>query len=218
MTENTEQIVETMVYGYARVSTKDQKLESQEESILRYCRARNWKIAKMFTDKMSGKNIERKGFQDMMQELEFNPYGVSGIVIVKLDRMGRNLKDLLEIVEKLKTQNISLVSINDSIDTTTPMGRLAFHILGALAEYERSLILERTAAGREYAMEHKTAKFGRKNVHVNMKLVKELLNRGVPLRRVARDLRISPGTLYNRLEAEKTKSIAEIESDTVNQQ
>lgn len=212
MTETTEQNGQFMVYGYIRVSTKEQSLDAQEDAIIRFCKARGWTIARIFSDKRSGKNIDRAGFQEMMRALDTNPYGVKAVVIHKLDRIGRNLRDLIDIFEQFKKMNISIISITDSIDTTTATGKLAFHVLGALAEFERSLIIERTTAGREYAVEKGTVKFGRKEKHVNMALVKELINRGVPISRIARDMHISRGTLYTRLEEEKSKPIGDIKN------
>lgn len=215
MADNTKQNDKFMVYGYIRVSTKEQSLDAQEDAIIRFCKARDWTVAKIFSDKRSGKNIERDGFQNMMKELDANPYGVKAVVIHKLDRIGRNLRDLIDIFENFKKRNISIISITDSIDTTTSTGKLVFHVLGALAEFERSLIIERTTAGREYAVEKGTVKFGRKKKHINISLVKELLGRGVPLSRVAKDLHVSRGTLYTRLEEEKTKPMKpELTKDT----
>src|SRR5690606_2333800 len=104
-------------------------------------------IVNIYSDHATGKNVERVGFQDMIEHLKTNPLGVEAVMIYKLDRMGRSLHDLIEISNWLHDNNIGLISITDSIDTTSSAGRLFFHMVGAIAEYERELILERTSAG-----------------------------------------------------------------------
>jgi DNA invertase Pin-like site-specific DNA recombinase len=200
------------VYVYIRVSTKDQSLDAQRNEILEYCKLRGWSPKKIFSDIRSGKSIsERPGFTKMLKELDTNPHGIKSIVIQKLDRIGRNLKDLLELFDLFNKLGIGIVSLHDSLDTSTPGGKMAFHVIASLTEYERDVMLERTRVGREYAMEHKTAVFGRRKIHVNMNLVRELLSRGVTKARIAKDLHISRGTLYSAIVADKKKPLPEPE-------
>lgn len=131
-----------MKVGYARVSTVDQNLSLQIDAL---------KIAgcqKIFTDKMSGAKRERPFFQEALKYLRD---GEDSLVVWRLDRLGRSLKHLMEIVKELEERKIGLQVIQQSIDTTTSGGKLFFHIFGALAEFERDLIRERTHAGLQAA-------------------------------------------------------------------
>ena len=124
--------------GYARVSTEDQSLDMQLDALeQRGC-------AKVFAEKLSGKTKERPQLEAMLDYLRD---GEDTVVIYKLDRLGRSMKDLLEITETLASRGIGLVSIKDGIDMTTATGRLYFHLMACLSEFERDLISERTKAG-----------------------------------------------------------------------
>lgn len=126
-----------MNIGYARVSTKDQNLDLQLDALQKE------NCSKIFKEKISGTKSERPALQDMLNQVR--PGDV--IIIWKLDRLGRSLKNLVEIVGQLIAQGIGLKSLHDNIDTTTPQGRLTFNIFASLAEFERDLISERTMAG-----------------------------------------------------------------------
>jgi len=126
-----------MNIGYARVSTFDQHLDLQKDALTRAG------CEKIFTDTMSGAKAERPG---LVQALTF--MRASDVLVVwKLDRLGRSLKNLIDVVTELDTLGIGFRSVTESIDTTTSGGKLIFHIFGALAEFERNLIRERTQAG-----------------------------------------------------------------------
>src|SRR5215213_5917808 len=126
-----------MNVGYARVSTFDQNLDLQKDTLTRAG------CEKIFTDTMSGAKAERPG---LVQALTF--MRASDVLVVwKLDRLGRSLKNLIDVVTELDTLEIGFRSVTESIDTTTSGGKLIFHIFGALAEFERNLIRERTQAG-----------------------------------------------------------------------
>ena len=126
-----------MLVGYARVSTADQTLDLQLDAL------RDLGCSKIFTDTASGASTERKGLEEALS------YVRSGdtLVVWRLDRFGRSLRDLIERTNQLHAHNIGFKSITESIDTTTSGGKLVFHIFGALAEFERDLIRERTQAG-----------------------------------------------------------------------
>jgi DNA invertase Pin-like site-specific DNA recombinase len=126
-----------MLIGYARVSTIEQTLDLQQDGL------RQAGCEQVFTDHISGAKSERPGLK---QALEF---GRSGDILVvwKLDRLGRSLKQLIEIVTELQKRNVGFRSLTENIDTTSPGGKLIFHIFGSLAEFERDLIRERTKAG-----------------------------------------------------------------------
>jgi DNA invertase Pin-like site-specific DNA recombinase len=126
-----------MKIGYARVSTRDQHLELQIDALEKDgCK-------RIYTEVMSGTKSERPKLQELLGNLR--PGDV--VVVWKLDRLGRSLKHLVELINQFIQQDVGLRSLNDHIDTTTPQGRLIFNIFASLAEFERDLIQERTNAG-----------------------------------------------------------------------
>jgi DNA invertase Pin-like site-specific DNA recombinase len=126
-----------MLVGYARVSTADQTLNLQTDALKKAdCR-------KIFTDTASGAKAERKGLEEALNYVREGDI----LVVWRLDRLGRSLKDLIERLTELHQRNIGFKSLTESIDTTTSGGKLIFHIFGALAEFERDIIRERTNAG-----------------------------------------------------------------------
>ncbi len=126
-----------MLIGYARVSTTDQNLDLQIKAL------EQGGCEKIFTDKISGSKSVRAGLD---QALDITRAGDS-LVVWKLDRLGRSVKHLVDLVSSLEKQEINFVSLTDSINTSTPSGRFFFHIMASLAEMERGLNLERTKAG-----------------------------------------------------------------------
>ena len=126
-----------MNIGYARVSTQDQNLALQQDALAAAG------CEKTFTDTLSGSKADRPGLTDSLSHLR------SGDVLVvwRLDRLGRSLKQLIEVAQDLEKRGIGLRSLQEQIDTTTPGGKLVFHVFGALAEFERDLVRERTNAG-----------------------------------------------------------------------
>ena len=130
-----------MYVGYARVSTQDQTLDLQKDALEKIG------CTKIFTDTASGAKEERKGLEEALAFLREG----DTLVVWRLDRLGRSLKELIEIVKDLNTRNVEFQSITENIDTTTPGGKLVFHMFGALAEFERDIIRERTKAGLQAA-------------------------------------------------------------------
>lgn len=126
-----------MKVGYARVSTIDQHLELQTDAL----KKQGCEI--IFKEKKSGKDKQRPQLNKMISQLRPNDI----VIIWRLDRLGRSLKDLLELVNSFGEKQVGLISLNENINTTTPTGKLVFHIFAALVEFERELIRERTMAG-----------------------------------------------------------------------
>lgn len=126
-----------MLIGYARVSTDDQNLDLQRDALEKAG------CEKIYADQQSGASTERLGLNGI---LEMARPGDT-LVVWRLDRLGRSLKHLIQLMEQLDRQGIGLRSLQENIDTTTSGGRLVFHLFGALAEFERNLIRERTRAG-----------------------------------------------------------------------
>src|SRR3954469_20103173 len=126
-----------MLIGYARVSTHEQNLDLQQDAL------KNAGCTKTFTDTVSGGTAERPGLAETFSHLREG----DTLVVWRLDRLGRSLTHLIETVRRLHSQGIGFKSLTEQIDTTTSGGKLIFHIFGALAEFERDIIRERTQAG-----------------------------------------------------------------------
>ena len=126
-----------MLIGYARVSTDDQNLDLQRDAL------QQAGCDKIYTDQQSGVSTDRSGLDTVLEVARSG----DTLVIWRLDRLGRSLKNLIHLVEQLERQGVGLKSLQENIDTTTSGGRLVFHLFGALAEFERNLIRERTRAG-----------------------------------------------------------------------
>lgn len=176
-----------MLIGYARVSTQDQNLDLQREALTRAgCQ-------KVFEDQISGTRADRPGLaksREMLREGDT-------LVVWKLDRLGRSVKQLVDLVGELQQQGVQFKSLTDSIDTGTPSGRFFFHVMASLAEMERDLIVERTRAGLEVARQL-GRKGGRKPKMTDSKIesARKLLASGIPARDVAKNLSVSVPTLY----------------------
>ncbi|MCL2876530.1 MAG: recombinase family protein [Betaproteobacteria bacterium] len=181
-----------MLIGYARVSTQDQNLDLQIGAL------RQAGCERIFEDKVSGSRAERPGLTKAMEMLREG----DAFVVWKLDRLGRSVKQLVDLVGTLQQQGIQFKSLTDSIDTSTPSGRFFFHVMASLAEMERELIVERTRAG--LAVAHQLGrKSGRKPKMTSSKIesARKLLAVGTPPKEVAKNLGISVPTLYRHLPA-----------------
>lgn len=130
-----------MRIGYARVSTQQQNLELQQDAL------RAAGCDRVIVDVASGKGMQRSGLDQLRDILRTGDV----LVVWRLDRLARSLKHLIELLTELEQGGIGFQSLQESIDTTTPSGKLVFHIFGALAEFERNLIRERTRAGLDAA-------------------------------------------------------------------
>ncbi|MCA0948490.1 recombinase family protein [Salipiger pacificus] len=130
-----------MIFGYARVSTDDQNLDAQTDA-LRAAGAKH-----IFADKISGATRKRPQLDYLLEQLR--PGDV--IVVTKYDRLARSLRDLLDIVELIQERDVGFRSLAEDIDTTTPAGRLIFHVFASIAQFERERISERTREGLEAA-------------------------------------------------------------------
>lgn len=181
-----------MLIGYARISTQDQNLELQLDALTKAgCQ-------KVFEDTICGTRADRPGLGKALEMLREG----DTLVVWKLDRLGRSVKQLVELVSALHKQNVQFKSLTDSIDTGTPAGRFFFHVMASLAEMERDLIVERTRAGLDVARQL-GRKGGRKPKMTDSKIesAKKLLASGVPHKDVAKNLGVSVPTLYRWIPA-----------------
>ena len=131
------------VWGYARVSTDDQDMSMQKRALEKFG------VDGIFQEKKSGKDTNRPELQKMIGKLYLQ--GGDTVVVWKLDRLGRSLTDLIEIVQHIEDSGARFVSLTDNIDTSTATGKFFFHVIAAMAEWERNMISERTKAGMEAA-------------------------------------------------------------------
>ncbi len=183
-----------MKVGYARVSTKDQNIDLQVDALQKEG------CDRIFTDiGISGAKVERKG---LVEALSYLREGDS-LIVWKLDRAFRSLRHMLELTNNLKQKNIEFKSLQDSIDTSSPGGRLVFHIMSSIAEFERDLIRERTRAGMQ-AARARGRKGGRpKKVSDKTfnKLVKLYDKEEMTVDEIVETVGVSRVTFYRRLHA-----------------
>ncbi len=181
-----------MQVGYARISTKDQDLSLQNEALNKA------NCDKIYEDQASGSKTSRKGLNLALEVLREN----DSLVVWKLDRLGRSVKDLVAMVGELEQRGIHFKSLTDNIDTSTPAGRFFFHVMASLAQMERELLIERTQAGLKAA--RKRGRIGgrkRSMTDSKIKAARRLLDDGTPPKDVAHDLGVSVPTLYRWLPA-----------------
>jgi DNA invertase Pin-like site-specific DNA recombinase len=179
-----------MKIGYARVSTEDQNPALQIAALKREgCK-------RIFTDKISGAVRKRPELDKCLKSLTHGDF----LIVWKLDRLGRSLRDLITLLDELKGQGVRFKSLTEAIDTETPTGRAMWQMIGVLAELERSLIRERTKAGRE-AAKKRGVKMGRKPKLSPQQIAhaRKLIDNGESPAHVARLLGVARSTLYASL-------------------
>ena len=177
-----------MVFGYGRVSTKDQNSARQREALQNKCNV-------YFEDKLSGRNMERPEFQKMMEQLRSG----DTVMVVSIDRLGRNLKELVELSSKLKDMGVNIVALNQGIDTSSKMGQLFYNFMALMSEMELMFIQERQREGIELAKQNGRYK-GRplKKLDGWEQLSKEVAENKLSVDRACQLLKISRSTFYRR--------------------
>jgi DNA invertase Pin-like site-specific DNA recombinase len=176
--------------GYARVSTEEQSLEMQIDALVKAGVPRN----NISVEKVSAARQKRPELDEILDGLR----GGDTLVVWKMDRIARSLVDLLTKMDRISQSGASFRSITEQIDTTTPGGRLIFHVLGALAQFERDLIVERTRAGVKAAMA-RGVKFGT-DPKLNEKQraqAQKMRDNQVPIRTIAAHFNVSHNTIAN---------------------
>ena len=188
-----------MLIGYARVSTIDQNLDLQLDAL------KKLGCEKLFEDKVSGSKTERPGLSRALEDLRSG----DTLVVWKLDRLGRSLRNLIELINELHTRKIMFRSIQDGIDTSNPIGQFFFHITGAFAELERSLIKERTNAGLTAARAR--GRTGGRKPSLNNKQIQMLLrvydDRSASIIEICEQFKISRKTFYRYVANSKIESL-----------
>jgi DNA invertase Pin-like site-specific DNA recombinase len=176
-----------MVFGYSRVSTTDQDQALQQDALAKAG------AHQIFTDTASGAKTSRPALDELLSTLRPG----DTVVVWRLDRLGRSLKHLIDVFSDLESKGVAIRSLTESLDTSTPGGRLIFHVFGALAEFERDLIRERTNAGL-VAARARGRTGGRPSVWSPEKLqtAQDLLAQGTDIATVSRILGVSRASIY----------------------
>ncbi len=188
---------------YARVSTFDQEPENQLAELRRYVDARGW-TAQEFIDKgISGAKHRRPALDALIKDAKRRRFDV--VVCWRLDRLGRNLRHLILLIDELHALGVAFISLHEGIDATTPAGRLQLHVLGAIAEFERARIAERVRAGLARA-KRQGRKLGRPQRPVPESVLAPV--RGLSVREAARQLGVSPATAYRWMSQKTSRTIA----------
>lgn len=178
------------ILGYARVSRHAQDLDSQKY------RLEEKGAIRIFEDVISGKTFDRPGLAALIDYARLGDL----VCVVRLDRLGRSLRELLETVELLKQEKIGLVSLEEKIDTSSAAGELVFHVFGAIAHFERRLIAERTRDGIESARA-KGKRSGRPPLdHEKLNAAFKLIEAGISPGKVAKQLGLGRSTLYRKIQ------------------
>lgn len=185
------------IYGYIRVSTKDQQFHLQKDALLDYgCH-------KIFEEKESGRKTDRDALTKLLKRANSG----DTIVVWKLDRLARTTYQLITLTEKFQKKNISLISLKEKIDTRTPMGRFYFTIMAGIAEMEVEMLRERTKAGLEAA--RKRGKIGGRPTIKNscQKRIQQLYLSDKSITEIAKECNISKSTAHKYVHLLKKKSV-----------
>jgi DNA invertase Pin-like site-specific DNA recombinase len=184
---------------YSRVSTtgKGQDVEVQARELREFAARRGWTVVQEFSDTgVSGAKERRPALDAMMQSAKQRRF--DAILCWKLDRVGRSLKHLVNLLGELEAVGCALVSFSDNLDLTTPQGRLMFGIIASMAEFERALISERVKAGINHRRS-KGLRVGSLKKEVDMAQVAVLRTQGASMASIAKTLGVSAGTIHARL-------------------
>ncbi len=179
-----------MRYGYARVSTDDQNLNLQLDAL------NAAGVTHIFTDKLSGKTRKRPGLEDLLSQIGRN----DTLVVWRLDRIGRNFRDLVDIADELRERGANLVSLSEGIDTSSSIGEVIYRLMIVFADFERKVIVERTNAGLA-AAKARGVKLGRRRKLSRSKVaeLKQAVAAGLPKTEAALKFRIGRSTIYREL-------------------
>lgn len=185
------------LFGYARVSTSQQSLDIQINAL----KNEGVQSSQIFTDKISGSHADREGLQLLRVKVEDGDV----ILVKKLDRLGRDTADMIQLIKKFDELGVAIRFLDDGISTEGTMGKMVVTILAAVAQAERQRILERTNEGRTEA-KASGVKFGRKRT-VDREKVFELKSKGIGATEISKELGIGRSTIYKLLKEEKDVKI-----------
>jgi DNA invertase Pin-like site-specific DNA recombinase len=182
-----------MLIGYARVSTQDQTLDLQKDALQKEG------CERIFTDSVGGTKARRPGLEEALSHLRSG----DTLVVWRLDRLGRSLRHLIDTVTELEVRGVGFKSLTENIDTTTSGGKLVFHIFGALAEFEREIIRERTQAGLQAARARGKSGGRRRALRPKQEqIARQLYDSKTPVKEICQTLGISRATFYRYVNAQ----------------
>jgi len=182
---------------YARVSTGDQNAEMQRNELTEYARFRKWEVAETYSETMSGAKDRRPALDRLMVDAKRGKFDV--VAVWRFDRFARSTSHLLRALEEFSTLGIDFVSLRESIDTSTPTGKMIFTILAAVAELERCTIRERVVAGQK-AAKRRGVRFGRPTVEVDTDRALKLRKQGLSWRDISAEVGVPKDTLIRHCE------------------
>lgn len=185
----------SLVAAYVRVSTQDQSTEIQKNDLTQFCESRGWKIFRLYEDKATGTNANRPMLKNLLSDARKRKFDL--VLVWKLDRFFRSLKDMVTTLQELDDLGIEFVSLKDNIDLTTASGRLMMHMVSAFAEFEAALIRERVRAGIA-AAKSKGKRIGKPRIH-DYKKIRDLRLEGLSFSAIQKKLQISKGAVCRAL-------------------
>jgi DNA invertase Pin-like site-specific DNA recombinase len=195
---------------YARVSTADQSTQMQVSTLRDFIERRGWKLVGEYVDEgVSGTKDRRPALDRLMADAKQRRF--DAVLVWKLDRFARSLRHLVNALAELEALGVAFVSLKDNVDLSTPSGRLMVQIIGAMAEFERSLIAERVRAGLQNAR-RRGKRLGRRRAWVNVQEVAEMASRGLSGRAIAKVAGVSEATVRRTLRAGRSFSTTENDS------
>ena len=186
---------EMKVAIYARVSTEEQELEQQINACRRFTEYKGFDVVAVYSERISGAKAKRLEYLKLVKELRLGKY--DGVVVFRLDRLGRNARELALLIDELENRGIKVLSVNESFDTSTAIGRAMRELIYIFAQLEREQIGEATKQ-RLAAIKAQGKRLGQKPVSdYTLRRVKEMAGRGVSYRKIAGQMHISHMTVYN---------------------
>jgi DNA invertase Pin-like site-specific DNA recombinase len=186
---------------YVRISTGDQNADLQENELPEYAAFRKWEVVEIYCDTMSGAKDKRPALDRLMADARRGRFDV--VAVWRFDRFARSTSHLLKALEEFSELGIDFVSLKETIDTSTPTGKMVFTVLAAVAELERSTIRERVIAGQK-AAKRRGVRFGRPSADVDANRVLKLRKQGLSWRAVAAATGVSKDTLIRRTSRSET--------------
>jgi len=190
---------------YMRVSTLDQHPETQLHDLHLMAQQRGYQIVREYTDRISGTKAKRPGLGDMMHDARRGQFDV--VLVWASDRIARSVKHFLEVLDELNRLNIEFISFREQIDTGGPLGRAVVIIIGAVAELERNLIVERVRAGMRRA-KLEGRHIGRKPLDLDRIAIHKDRERGQSLGQLAKTYRVSRATIHRVLHEHPSTAVA----------
>ncbi len=189
---------------YARVSRNSQELEQQIAACRRFCEYKGFEIAAIFSEKLSGAKVKRPEYLKMVAGLRAFKY--DGVVVFRLDRLGRNSRELALLIDELEAKGVKVLSVNESFDTGTALGRAMRELIYIFAQLEREQISEATAQ-RLAALKAAGKRLGRKPASkAQVRRVLELRKQGLSVRAIARQSRLSKSTIASLVQIKGAES------------